>query len=325
VTEHRPVSLATLKPFVLLAIVTLVVVAATDLQAATRSAVAADTKATADSPASPSPGPGTSPGPLAPGTAHVVISGSTNAELTLPFVPSESFPTPNGSYDLLWQDAELDTLNVTLDLEGGELTSGFVAVGAPGTSIYDTTYFADFFRSQCQIAITRLEDATVEGDFTCSRLPNADDSGMVDARGEFSTVTPPPSGEGGATPNHFVLRGAETQLTYDETTVTGLPQLLYEGPYGTQTFSGDEVTTQETALGRLVTVHLGAFPDRGELRLTLLIPSFHPDTDQGSATPFATLGIFTWSVSTLAGPPSEGALEEYETLTLEGTAEFVMS
>ena len=185
---------------------------------------------------------------------------------------------------------EADTLNVTLDLSEGRLTSGFVAVGAPGTSIYDTTYFADFFRSRCQVAVTRLEDATVEGDLTCSGLTNADDSATVDVKGEFSAIAPPPSGEGAAQPNHFVLQGAGTQITYDATTITGLPQLLYEGPYGSQTFSGDAVTTQQTALGRLVTVDLGTFPDRGELWLTLLIPSFHPDTGQTSATPFATAG-----------------------------------
>lgn len=292
---HRPVSLATLMSLTLLT---------------TLSLGAAAT--------------GASPGPLAPGTAHVVMSGSTNIELTLSFVPSDTFPTPDGSYDLLWQDAELNTLNLTLDLAGGTLTDGFVAVGAPGTSIFDTTYYADFFRTQCQLAVTRLEDAVIEGDFTCSELANADDSAIVDVQGEFSAVAPAPSGESAAQPNHFVLQGAGTEITYDETTITGLPQLLYEGPYGSQAFSGDEVTREQTALGRLVTVDLGAFPDRGELRLTLLIPSFQPDTSQASATPFETLGILTWTISTIAGPPREGALEEYEALPLGGTAEFVM-
>jgi hypothetical protein len=267
---------------------------------------------------------GASPAPLAPGTAHVVLSGSTNVELTLPFVPTDTFPTPDGSYELQWQDAELDTLNLTLDLAGGTITDGFVAVGAPGTSIFDTTYYADFFRTQCQIAVTRLEDTVVEGDFTCSELANADDTAMVDVTGEFSAVLPPPAGESGAQPNHFVLQGTETRITYDETTVAGLPQLLYEGPYGSQTFSGDAVLTEETALGRLVSVDLGAFPDRGELRLTLLMPSFEPTTSQASATPFATLVILTWSIGTIAGTPSDGALAEYEILPLEGTAELVM-
>jgi hypothetical protein len=267
---------------------------------------------------------GASPAPRAPGTAHVVLSGSTDAELTLPFVPTGTFPSPDGSFELQWQDAALDTLNITLDLAGGELSDGFVAVGAPGTSIFDSTYYADFFRSKCQLAVTRLEDTVVEGDFTCPGLTNADDSATVDVRGEFSAVAPPPAMESGGEPNHFVLQGKRTRITYDETTIAGPPQVLYEGPYGSQAFSGDAVMTEQTALGRLVSVDLGAFPDRGELRLTLLIPSFQPDASGASVTPFATPGILTWSTSTLAGPPREGALEEYEILPLKGTAEFVM-
>jgi hypothetical protein len=139
------------------------------------------------------PAPVASSGPLQPGTAHVLLKGTTNADLTLPFVPSEVFPRADGSYDLQWQDSKLDTLNVTLDLAGGKLNSGFVAVGAPGTSIYDTAYYADFVRSQCLVAVTKLDAALVEGTFTCSQLENADGSGKVDASGQFSAVAPPPS------------------------------------------------------------------------------------------------------------------------------------
>jgi hypothetical protein len=295
VTEYRTVSLATLIPLALVTMLALGGAAA-----------------------------GASPAPLVPGTAHVVLSGSTNVELTLPFVPTGAFPSPDGSYELQWQDAGLNTLNLTLDLAGGTLTDGFVAVGAPGTSIFDTTYYADFFRTQCQLRVTRLEGAVVEGDFTCPGLTNSDDTATVDVTGEFSAVPPPPSMAGGAEPNHFVLQGKKTRITYDATTIAGPPQVLYEGPYGSRTFSGEAVTMEQTALGRLVSVDLGAFPDRGELRLTLLIPSFDPTTSQASETPFATLAILTWSTSTLAGPPREGALEGYEILPLEGTAEFVM-
>jgi hypothetical protein len=196
VAEHRPVSLAVLMPLALLTILTLGVVASTDLLGPTRTAVAADTASTTAAPASPSPSDattGTSPAPSLPGAAHAVISGSTNVELTLPFVPIDTFPSPDGTFELMWQDAELNTIYVTLDLAEGALVDGFVAVGAPGTSIYDTTYYADFFRSKCQLEVTRLEDAVVEGTFTCPQLTNADDSATVDVTGEFSAVAPPPS------------------------------------------------------------------------------------------------------------------------------------
>jgi hypothetical protein len=123
-------------------------------------------------------------------------------------------------------------------------------------------------------------------------------------------------------PNRFVLAGQETRITYDAA-VDGGPRLTYDGPYGSQTFEGDALTAEESALGRLITAYLGAFPDQGELWLTLLLPVFRPMTMWGGPSSFATLAILKWLVSTVAGPPREGALEEYRVLELEGTAEFV--
>jgi hypothetical protein len=143
--------------------------------------------------------------------------------------------------------------------------------------------------------------------------------GMVRAQ-----TTPSPPGDAGEEPNHFVLEGAESRITYDMTTISGAPQLAYEGPYGTHSFDGDTLTTEETALGRLVTGYLGAFPDRGDLWLTLVLPTFDPMTLDDGPAPVDTLAILKWLVSTIAGPPVEGALEEYQVLMLTGTAEFVM-
>lgn len=82
-----------------------------------------------------------------------------------------------------------------------------------------------------------------------------------------------------------------------------------------------EFHAEERALGRLITVYLGAFPDQGDLWLTLLLPRFNPMTIADAPIPFATLAILTWVISTIAGPPSTGALEGYTAITLEGTAQ----
>jgi hypothetical protein len=137
--------------------------------------------------------------------------------------------------------------------------------------------------------------------------------------------SPQPSAALGSPPNHFVLEGEETHIVYDTTTDAGTPQLSYQGPYGDQTFSGDAITIENGALGEMVTVYLGAFPDQGDLWLTLLLPEFVPTTVADEPTPFGTVAILKWLVSTIAGPPREGALEEYRVLDLEGTAELVMS
>jgi hypothetical protein len=119
-------------------------------------------------------------------------------------------------------------------------------------------------------------------------------------------ATPAPQAEEGAAPNHFALAGEETQITYDASTDAGEPQLTYDGQYGSQTIAGDELRTEESALGRLVTAHLGAFPDQGDLWLTLLLPRFNPMSRADPPTPFATLAILKWVISTIAGPPRTG-------------------
>jgi hypothetical protein len=122
-----------------------------------------------------------------------------------------------------------------------------------------------------------------------------------------------------------MLDGDDTHITYDSTTFAGTPQLIYDGPFGSQTFGGDTLTVEDGALGRMVTVYLGAFPDQGDLWLTLLLPKFVPTTLDEDPASFDTIAILKWLVSTIAGPPREGALEEYQVLTLEGTAELVVS
>jgi hypothetical protein len=123
--------------------------------------------------------------------------------------------------------------------------------------------------------------------------------------------------------NTFRLSDAETRIGYATTSEIGVPMLTYDGPFGSHRFEADEIVVEESALGRLVTVDLGGFPDQGNLTLTLLLPAFNPvDADDPPAT-FATLAILKWVISTIAGPPREGALEEYDVVPLEGTAELL--
>ncbi len=136
--------------------------------------------------------------------------------------------------------------------------------------------------------------------------------------------TPAPQEETGAEPNRIVLagelQGEAVRLTYVATGDSGEPVGTYEGPYsGNASFSGPEAS----ALGRLVTIDLGAFPDQGDFRLVLVLPTFRPMRPGDAPVPFATLSILAVEVSTIAGPPPAGALEEYRAVMLEGTAEFI--
>jgi hypothetical protein len=134
--------------------------------------------------------------------------------------------------------------------------------------------------------------------------------------------TPRTRAEDGLEPNRFVLAGADTRISYVEANDAGESVLTYDGRYGSQTFVGDALAKEENALGRPITVFLGAFPDQGEFWLTLLLPRFNPMRAGDAPVPFATLAIETGHISTIAGPLSPPA--RYSVLPLEGTAEFVV-
>jgi hypothetical protein len=124
----------------------------------------------------------------AAGTATVQTTGDVTADVSVPQEDSTEFPSEDGSFDLHWQDDELNTLNVTLDIAGGELADAFVAVGVPGTSIDDEDYFADFLRSACEVELGQLDETVVEGTFSCPGLTNGAGTKTVDVTGSFVAV-----------------------------------------------------------------------------------------------------------------------------------------
>jgi hypothetical protein len=158
------------------------------------SAALVTTAAQAQSP-SAQESPSSSAGALEPGSAQVVTTGDLPATIELPQAAASEYPTGDGSFDLLFQDAELNTLLVTLDVASGQLTDAFVGVGLPGTSIYDETYFADFFRTNCEVAVSLLNAAAVQGTITCDELENASsESPMTIAlEAQFHAVPEAPS------------------------------------------------------------------------------------------------------------------------------------
>lgn len=130
--------------------------------------------------------------------------------------------------------------------------------------------------------------------------------------------------EPGIEPNSFTLSDAETRVSYTTTSEGGVPTLTYQGEFGDLNFAGDELRSETCALGQLVTANLGGFPDQGNLWLTLLLPAFNPVVLGDPPASFSTLAILKWEVSTIEGPPTEGALETYEVMRLDGTAQFLV-
>ena len=124
--------------------------------------------------------------------------------------------------------------------------------------------------------------------------------------------------------NRFVLKGEGLEITYDETTITGQPQLTYQVLQGvaSRTFTGNELSSKESDIGTLVTVTLEVIPDDKRTLFTLLIPAINL-TGTNEVT-FETLAIYTTVRDSIIGPNGvSGAVESYECIQLEGSAQFV--
>lgn len=100
---------------------------------------------------------------------------------------------------------------------------------------------------------------------------------------------------------------------YSTTSEDGQPHLSFNN----HTFTGNEIRSQKSELGSLVTVILKSVADGDTLTLILLVP----DVNLGRTTeqPIKTLAIMTTNRNTIAGPPV-GARQIYEVLNLQGTA-----
>jgi hypothetical protein len=157
----------------------------TPTEAPTEAPTASPSLAPTASPNSvPTGAPSASPGGS---SAQVQASGDITTTLELPYVPGDSeFPAGDGSFDLVFMDESQNTLRLTLDIAGQQLTDAFVAVGLPGTGLDDATYFADFFRTQCEVSLSMLDATAVEGTFTCPGLENGAGDQTIDTSGSFS-------------------------------------------------------------------------------------------------------------------------------------------
>jgi hypothetical protein len=121
--------------------------------------------------------------------------------------------------------------------------------------------------------------------------------------------------------NQFTFAGDRTRIGYEtQTPVPNQgPLLNYQGPEGEQTFSGDEVTCVDSALGALLTVVLKPNADAGAVNLTVLLPKAFGVTP-GNPVTFGTIAIKTTSRGFINTP---GAELTYDVLPLVGQASQV--
>lgn len=104
----------------------------------------------------------------------------------------------------------------------------------------------------------------------------------------------------------------------------GSPSLDYQGDEGTLSFSGEQITTVDTLLGRMYTVALNIVPDLRTLDFSLFIPSVTHKT-QDKPQHFETIAIKSEHHTSLQGTPTTtGADVTYSVVKMHGTAENVV-
>ncbi|GAB1543705.1 hypothetical protein NUACC21_63810 [Scytonema sp. NUACC21] len=125
-------------------------------------------------------------------------------------------------------------------------------------------------------------------------------------------------------PNDFELQGKDTRINYSTTSFTGEPRLNYQTQNTNRQFTGEEINTLETNIGKLVTVLVEPDADTGkEVWLALLLPTIN--LPSSLENPIQTQAILTTKRTPVRGGPPilEGQLETYKTLSLKGTARSI--
>jgi hypothetical protein len=123
--------------------------------------------------------------------------------------------------------------------------------------------------------------------------------------------------------NLFELSRGAIHVTYSTETILGGPSLHYRDAQRNLSFQGREITTQDTALGQLITVTLEAIPDLRTVTFTLILPIVTVRF-QSHGLRITVPGVTTTNPTTIAGPPP-GPHKLYSVVNLRGTAQAIVS
>jgi hypothetical protein len=121
--------------------------------------------------------------------------------------------------------------------------------------------------------------------------------------------------------NHFMLKGASIDITYDSSSFAGEPTLTYRDAAASHSFSGKQIRNLNTEIGLQVTVTIDQALGT---TLTLLVPIVNLKDNN------KVFEITSWVITTTLNRPDsgesqlfDGALQTYRVDRLKGTAQFV--
>jgi hypothetical protein len=101
--------------------------------------------------------------------------------------------------------------------------------------------------------------------------------------------------------NLYECTGDEVTINYATSGITGRPTLTVHFRNATITRSGDDIRTEDTVLGSLVTIVRRTIPDLLTATLTLLVPAVNLTANTPAVT-FTTSFFTTRTLTSLGGP-----------------------
>jgi hypothetical protein len=121
-------------------------------------------------------------------------------------------------------------------------------------------------------------------------------------------------------PNYYELYGRGMHVIYSLANRGGTASLTYQDAHGALNFGPDQIRTQKTELGTLVTVTTVMTVDTGSTTFTLVVP----DVNLGlkMSAPIQTRGVIT--VHHFSIVRTAGQVEDYSTIGLHGIAQAMM-
>jgi len=119
--------------------------------------------------------------------------------------------------------------------------------------------------------------------------------------------------------NRFVLKHHQIEVDYTIGITPGLPALIYKNGSNVKTFTANQITTDQTALGSMVSVALVTTVDTGGERFGFFLPEL--DVAKGHTEKFTTVGVY----EKFGGPASFPHLPPaWRCIDMHGTAQTVI-
>jgi hypothetical protein len=124
-------------------------------------------------------------------------------------------------------------------------------------------------------------------------------------------------------PNQYQIHNNQLHISYTTSGLHGKPHFHYQDATQSKDFSGDEIRTETTDIGTLISVRIHLTVDFGSTSFSVLLPNVN--LRKGQSVPINAVGITTIHRSSLFPPLNHGQTQLYTVTALSGAAHFVES